>query len=218
MFFCLYKILIITAIISLNCAFELPDLVFKNIKLIEDPLDKENRVPDLKKSYKKKKSEKLYETPKIPSINSEKIIQKTPVKNFVKDVLFEKQDFFLFGDDFINAWFTTEKGVQHMFQLDALGFKYSNKDYGKTAKSLKEETSKLPILNDIPGVKLYKKDDWIPQKIDDLQAVGIDDVLPNSVGVPLKPKDYDPQPYFDFFQDFITPEKQLNTNVLDSLP
>ena len=55
-----------------TCAFSPVDVVFKNLKLIPDPIDKADKYPHLPKNYTNAKSEKLWKQPKLPTIKSDK--------------------------------------------------------------------------------------------------------------------------------------------------
>lgn len=227
----LFKIAFFIIVIIFNCSFEPTDLIFKNIKLIPELLDNEDRTPHLPKKYVNEKTEKLVKQPKLPSGEQEAPAEKILSVN---DIL--NNTIITTGDDLKNLVPTMES-IDTMFNLSNIGIikpsdgKSKKKDSGISIDFLEPATKKLPILNDLPGVKqLPKKIPIAPglnkgasgkeikNPIKDLQINGIDDVLPNAVGAPLKPSDYDFNPYIQFFDDFISEEYNLDQNITDILP
>ena len=212
------KILFSLQVIVFSCAFDAVDIVFKNINLVPDPIDKTDRYPHLPKSYVDEKSEKIGKQFKFPTIKSEKVadpvvsVNKT-IKNIISPSIIS-----------IDHYIPDMEGIDYMFNLTNIGIikkDKKGKDSGIDFRPsyLEKETGKLPIINDLPGMsQLYNKKTPIVKSIKDIQIPGLDDVLPTSVGTPLKPKDYDIQPHLDFFDDYTTPDKVLNTNIIDTIP
>lgn len=199
-----------------TCAFSPADIVFKNLKLISDPMDKADKYPHLPKDYTNAKSEKLWKQPKLPTIKSDKPADDVvSVKKIINKTARTTQD------DLIQELTPTMEGVDYMFNLSNIGIKSTTNDKGGDWQIgfLEKETAKLPILNDFPGMPyLYNKKTPVVKSIKDIQVPGLDDVLPTKVGEPLKPKDYDIQSHLDFFNDYTTPDEVLDQSIFDVLP
>ena len=199
-----------------TCAFSPADIVFKNLKLIPDPMDKADKYPHLPKNYTNAKSEKLWKQPKLPTIKSDK-----PAENVVSIKKITNTTFQSVPDDVIKSFTPTMKDLDYAFNLSNIGIKTTANDKGGGLQVgfLEKETAKLPILNDLPGMPyLYNKKTPVVKSIKDIRIPGLDDVLPTKVGEPLKPKDYDIQSHLDFFNDYTTPDKVLNQSIFDVLP
>ena len=75
------KYLNLFLLIFFLCAFELQDVVFKNLDLLPDTNDKTNRVPNfIPKEVKDTKPEKLFDKPKMPDIK----VEEKPADSVVK--------------------------------------------------------------------------------------------------------------------------------------
>ena len=198
-----------------TCAFSPADIVFKNLKLIPDPIDKADKYPHLPKNYTNAKSEKLWKQPKLPTIKSDK-----PAENVVSVKKITNTTFQSVQDDVIKSFTPTMKDLDYAFNLSNIGIlKSSSGDVDYNLGYLEKGTAKLPILNDFPGMPyIYNKKTPVVKSIKDIRMPGLDDVLPTKVGEPLKPKDYDIQSHLDFFNDYTTPDKVLDQNIFDVLP
>ena len=199
------------------CAFEPADIVFKNINLIPEPFEKNDRYPHLPQNYTNAKSEKINKEIKVPSIQADKTAASVVnVNKILNNTIITSRE------DIINAFIPTAEGIGNMFHVnDILPSNKQNKSSGidLSPSFLEKETSKLPILNDLPGMSyIYNKKTPIVKNIKDIQVPGLDAVLPTNVGQPLTPKDYDINQHLNFFSDFITPDKVLNSNFFDVLP
>lgn len=83
---------------------------------------------------------------------------------------------------------------------------------------INKESEDLPVVNKLPNFSyLYNDDTPVIKNIEDIKIKGLDDVLAPKIGSPLKPDNYI-QTGVDYFNDFITPDDMLNTDVLDILP
>ena len=212
----------------LTCAFDPVDIVFKNIKLIPEPIEKiDNYVPYLPKDYTDSKSEKLWTQPKFPTIKSDK-----PAEDVISVKKIINATVRTTPDDLTKGLTPTADGIDYMFNLSNIGINIKSDSGGKGGKKggkgggidvapsyLEKETSKLPILNDLPGMPyLYNKKTPVVKSIKDIKVPGLDDVLPTKVGAPLTPKDYNVQPHLDFFNDYTTPDDTLDQSIFDVIP
>ena len=194
------------------------DLIFKNINLLPDPIDHTDRSPNLTKDMHGKKSEQIIKTKKIPTINAEPIEVKVKIKPKLKDLFNIYNDLLKSNANLIKA-----KNIKTMFNLDKLDpegkiFSFNADISSKASSSLKSQTDKIPILNDLPKFPLYNGKTWIVKTISDIKVNDLDKILPTSVADPLKPGDYQIDPLLDIFPASVTPDSVLNTNVLDILP
>ena len=215
MFKTITKHFVFCIIFLATCAFNPADVVFKNLKLIPNPMDKADKYPHLPKDYTNAKSEKLWKQPKLPTIKSDK-----PVDNVVSIKKITNTTFQSVPDDVIKSFTPTMKDLDYAFNLSNIGIlKSSSGDVDYNLGYLEKGTAKLPILNDFPGMPyIYNKKTPVVKSIKDIRMPGLDDVLPTKVGEPLKPKDYDIQSHLDFFNDYTTPDKVLDQNIFDVLP
>ena len=138
-----------------TCAFSPADIVFKNLKLIPDPIDKADKYPHLPKNYTNAKSEKLWKQPKFPTIKSDK-----PAENVISVKKIINETVRTTPEDLTKGLTPTMEGVDYMFNLSNIGIKTTANDKGGGLELgfLEKETAKLPILNDLPGMPyLYNK-------------------------------------------------------------
>ncbi|GEM_PF-6483259 len=198
------------------CSFDPQDIILKNIDLLPDTNDKTNRVPNfIPKDLKDEKPQKLFDRPKMPDIK----VEEKPADDVVKVKGFLKEYIFTTQDELEKAFTPTEEGINNMFHLKEIGLVGDKPSKSKPIKitTLDAETKKFPFINP-SGMKVYNGKTWIVKGISDFQAVGIEDVLPKSVGAPLTKKDYDPQSIFEFFPKGITPDDMLKTKIIDIIP
>ena len=212
-----------------NCSFVDPaSLIFKNVGLIPDVIDKENRYPDLKpKSLNSQKTENLMKPIKFPSIKSTKpaddvvkIKDKIKVLNNERNLLAKVPSVDL-------------KNIDTMFNLTNIGLgklvNGNKDDKGITIEFLENSAKKNPIsVNLAPMPNMPKKLPFpggisksvpsISNPVTDIQIPGIEDPMPSKLANPLTKKDYDFDPNIQFFDDFITTDEVINSKVLDILP
>ena len=204
-------------IFILTCGFNPTDIFFKNLNLMPDPMDSADRYPHLPKEYKEAKSENI-----MPSLNL-KFSQLNLDENLMNNTyslrkLVPKTTISV--DQIVDNIVPSAKGVSfasggmgRLVKIDSI-----IDDDMLEINFLENETKKIPILNDINGMPyMYNNKTPVVTKIEDIRVPGLDDVLPTDVGSPLKPKDYDLQESFDFF-DSILPDKVLNQKVTDIIP
>ena len=214
------KIVSVVCCAFILCSFELQDIVLKNIELLPNIVDETNRIPNFIPDFvKNEKPEKLYEREKIkiPDIGS----PEKPAEDVIKIKGFLKEHIFTTQDEIAKTFTPTADSIDNMFHLTDIGIKIPKGGGGEMPKmaTLKDEAKNFPLINGFEGMEVYKSDNWIVENINDIQVVGIDAVMPKSVGAPLKAGDYDPQPIFDgTFPAGITPDDMLNTKVMDIIP
>ena len=208
------QFLLFTIFIS-TCGFNPTDVFFKNLNLMPDPMDNKDRYPHLPKEYKEEKSENIMPSLKSSQVNlSENIMSAYSLKKIIPQSITSIDQIV---DNIVPS---TEGvsfalgGIREVINVDGV----IDDDLFKV-HFLENETKKIPILNDVNGVPyMYNSKTPVVTKIEDIRVPGLDDVLPTNVGSPLKPKDYDLQENFNFFNDSITPDKALNQKVFDIIP
>lgn len=214
------NILFLFPVLFICCGYIDPaDLVFKNINLLPDPIDHTNRYPNLTKDMYGKKSEKIIKTKKIPTINTDPIGVKVPIKKPVKSV-FNLYDDLLSVD---NVNMIKAENIKKMFNIDKIDpngkIFPSGVDIPLTEDlDLPSMTKKIPVINDLPAFPLYNGKTWIVKTITDVKVNDMDKVLPTSVADPQKSSDYDINPVLDIFPESIAPDNALDTKILDILP
>lgn len=223
------KKILFLIIIMFNCSFVDPaSLIFKNVGLIPDVIDKENRYPDLKPtSLNKEKTENISKQIKMPSINAKKPADDVlPIKDKIK----------MFNGNINNLskLLTPDaKSIDTMFNLTNIGLgklvNGNKDDKGITIEFLENSAKKNPVsINLAPMPNMPKKLPFpggisknvpsISNPVTDIQIPGIEDPMPSKLTNPLTKKDYDFDPNLQILTDFITPDDTMNSNVLDILP
>jgi len=203
------------------CSFSPQDIVYKNIDLVPDPIDHSDRYPDFKKYYEEEGSEVVMPPKKFTTSNSEKLPNYfTEIKDVLKEITSSMD---------IEKLKPTADGVDYMFNISDIKAGLEEKHIiSKSSKPLfdgsgsfeinflEKETTKIPILNNFPGMpNMYNTRTPVIADIGDVQVPGLDDVLPTSIGKSLNTNvNVDPI----IFTDFITPDKILSTTIIDSIP
>lgn len=209
------QFLLFTIFIS-TCGFNPTDVFFKNLNLMPDPMDSVDRYPHLPKEYKEAKSENIMPSLETSQLNLDESLMNTTysLRKLIPKTMISI-------DQIVDNIIPSAAGVG--FALGGFGELINvdsiiNDDMFEV-NFLENETKKIPILNDVNGMPyMYNNKTPIVTKIEDIRVPGLDDVLPTNVGAPLKPKDYDLQENFNFFNNSITPDKALNQKVLDIIP
>ena len=215
-----------TIIIFFNCSFNIIDIsdinpaniVYKNISML-DMKGGQNFFPKntIKKELDGIKSEKLYKKPQFPSVKSDRVMPDIGIKKIIKDIHWDNQDF-------TDMWVFDVKGINEALKLSQLGIHVlEGKAEGKTSNDafefLGDVVKKDPFIQpNIKGLPIYKKDSWMPKKIDDIKINGLDDVLPTAIAPPFKEKDVEMDSSTDYFKDFLKPDKIIATDLVDLLP
>ena len=222
----LKQVLLMFFIILFNCSFEPVDLFFKNLDLIPEMLDKEDRTPHLPKDYVNEKTEKIYDPLKMPkgkeNAPAEKLIS---IKGIIKDTVSTTQK------DLIKMITPSGDSIIKMFNLSDIGIiDGKGPDIDINPSYLDTSGKIIPMLNTAPvksmpkkvpippGLNAGAKKMEISNPITDIQISGLDDVLPTSVGAPLKTSDYTLDSIPKFFDDFIDKNYNLNQDIMDILP
>ena len=218
----LYRILLMFIIFLCTCSFEPVDFVVDNVKSIFTiPSSEDNLIPDLTSGYRNLGSENLL--PSFPSAvtdaQSEQISKKIQIKDKLQNTILEKNNFFTFGDNFVDALTPSREKFFNMLNLDNVVML----DGGNNMEylPLEPETENIPLLNDLPSAPLYN-DTWYVNSMGEIQVPGLDDVLPHSVGEPLTEDNYDIQskiPYIDkLMSNKISPDDTFDQEIIDIIP
>ena len=218
------KYIVFAIIILFNCSFNVIDIgniditkvVYKNVGLLDMKSD-QNLFPSntIKKKLDSINSDKLYTKPKFPEINSENLVKNFNIKKNIKKIHFNTKDL-------ESIFVMTNENIDNMFHLSDLGIKKikdtSSSDARGGIQVLGDASSDPFIQPNISALPIYKTDDWMPKKIDDIKIKGLDDILPTSIAPPFKEQNAEIDSTTDYFKDYLIMDDVLDTGLVDLLP